>query len=57
MRACTQTVRAAAVWADTTRLHPRGQEGVQAVVDLSLRVAYEPGSTPFVDTSAFELSR
>ena len=53
MRACTETVRAAAVWADTTRLHPRGQEGVQAVVDVSFRVAHQPRSTPFVDTSAF----
>jgi hypothetical protein len=53
MRACTETVRAAAVWADTTRLHPRGQEGVQVVVDVSFRVAHQPRSTPFVDTSAF----
>ncbi len=27
MRACGETVRTAAVWADTTRLHPMGQEG------------------------------
>jgi hypothetical protein len=27
MRAWTETARAAAVWGDTTRLHPMGQEG------------------------------
>jgi hypothetical protein len=42
MRACTETVRAAAVWADTTRQHPMGQEGVQAVVDFSFRLAHQP---------------
>jgi hypothetical protein len=52
-----ETVRSAAVWADTTRPYPVGQEGVQAVVDISFRVGHEPGTTPFVDTSPFELSR
>jgi len=32
---------------------PPGQEGVQAMVDISFRVVHEPGTTPFVDTSAF----
>ena len=27
------------------------------MVDISFRVGHEPGTTPFVDTSAFELSR
>ena len=54
MRACTETVRAA-VWADTTRLYPMGQEGVQAVVDVSFPVAHQPGTTPFVDITAFPL--
>jgi hypothetical protein len=53
MRACAETVRSAAVWADTTRPHPAGQEGVQAMVDISFRVVHEPGTTPFVDTRAF----
>lgn len=30
MRGSAETVRIAAVWADTTRPYPRGQEGVQA---------------------------
>jgi hypothetical protein len=42
-----------AVWADTTRPYPVGQEGVQAMVDVGFRVADKRGTTPFVDTSAF----
>jgi hypothetical protein len=53
MRGRAETVRSGAVWADTTRPYPGGQEGVQAMVDISFRVAHEPGTTPFVDTSAF----
>jgi hypothetical protein len=53
MRGGAETVRIAAVWADTTRPYPVGQEGVQAKVDISFRVAHEPKTTPFVDTSAF----
>jgi len=41
------------VWADTTRPYPVGQEGVEAMVDISFRVGREPGTTPFMDTSAF----
>jgi hypothetical protein len=53
MRGGAETVRIAAVWADTTRPYPVGQEGVQAMVDISFRVAHEPETTPFLDTSAF----
>ena len=53
MRGRAETVRSAAVWADTTRPYPVGQEGVQAMVDISFRVAHEPGTTPFVDANAF----
>jgi hypothetical protein len=53
MRGGAETVRIAAVWADTTRPYPVGQEGVQAMVDISFRVAHEPETTPFVDTRAF----
>jgi hypothetical protein len=53
MRGRAETVRSAAVWADTTRPYPVGQEGVQTMVDISFRVGHEPGTTPFVDTSAF----
>jgi hypothetical protein len=53
MRGRAETVRSAAVWADTTRPYPVGQEGVQAVVDISFRVGHEPRTTPFVDRSAF----
>jgi len=52
MRGRAETVRNAAVWADTTRPYSVGQEGVQAMVDISFRVALEPGTSPFVDTSA-----
>jgi hypothetical protein len=41
MRGRAETVRSAAVWADTTRPYPVGQEGVQAVVDISFRVGHE----------------
>jgi hypothetical protein len=51
MRGRAETVRSAAVWADTTRPYLVGQEGVQAMVDISFRVD-EPGTTPFVDRSA-----
>jgi hypothetical protein len=57
MRGRAETVRSAAVWADITRPYPGGQEGVQTMVDISFRVGHEPGTTPFADTSAFELSR
>ena len=53
MRGRAETVRSTAVWADTTRPYPVGQEGVEAMVDVSSRVAHEPGTTPFVDTIAF----
>jgi hypothetical protein len=57
MRGRAETVRSAAVWADTTRTYPGGQEGVQTMVDISFRVGHEPGTTPFVDTSAFILTK
>ena len=55
MRGRAETVRSAAVWADTTRPYPVGQEGVQAVVDISFQVGHEPGTTPFEDTSALSV--
>ncbi len=53
MRGRAEAVRSYAVWADTTRPYPVGQEGVEAMVDISFRVGREPGTTPFMDTSAF----
>jgi hypothetical protein len=53
MRGRAETVRIIAVWADTTRPYPVGQEGVDAMVDISFRVVHEPGTTPFADTRAF----
>ena len=53
MRGRAETVRIIAVWADTTRPYPVGQEGVQAMVDISFRVSHEPGTTSLGDTSAF----
>ena len=47
MRGRAETVRSAAVWADTTRPYPGGQEGVKTMVDISFRVGHEPGTTPF----------
>jgi hypothetical protein len=40
MRGRAETVTSAAVWADTTRPYPVGQEGVQAMVDISFRLAH-----------------
>jgi len=41
MRGRAETVRSAAVWADTTRPYPVGQEGVQTMVDISFRVGHD----------------